>query len=156
MAAHAHLKNEFTEDEKYHNLIGWLKWRLLWLFAVLTQHKDLSGTIVDTKLPVIFTDIMWLVGISVRPTGFVRDVGEVVLEMKCDISWTLYKCEPSIGVHGVDYVQIHITHLGFSAVTVIKIHSRIMNEKKIKRKLLETPHSLKSIWLFMSALCFVD
>ena len=24
MAAHARLKNEFTEDEKYHNLIRWL------------------------------------------------------------------------------------------------------------------------------------
>ena len=25
MAAHACLKNEFTEDEKYHNLVRWLK-----------------------------------------------------------------------------------------------------------------------------------
>ena len=25
MAAHAHLKNEFTEDEKCHNLMTWLK-----------------------------------------------------------------------------------------------------------------------------------
>ena len=25
MAAHAHLKNEFTEDEKSHNLVSWLK-----------------------------------------------------------------------------------------------------------------------------------
>ena len=24
MAAHARLKNEFTEDEKYHNLMSWL------------------------------------------------------------------------------------------------------------------------------------
>ena len=24
MAAHGHLKNEFTEDEKYHNLMRWL------------------------------------------------------------------------------------------------------------------------------------
>ena len=24
MAVHAHLKNEFTEDEKYHNLMRWL------------------------------------------------------------------------------------------------------------------------------------
>ena len=24
MAAHARLKNEFTEDEKYHNLMAWL------------------------------------------------------------------------------------------------------------------------------------
>ena len=26
MAAHARLKNEFTEDEKYHNLMRWLKY----------------------------------------------------------------------------------------------------------------------------------
>ena len=26
MAAHARLKNECTEDEKYHNLMSWLKW----------------------------------------------------------------------------------------------------------------------------------
>ena len=28
MAAHVRLKNEFTEEEKYHNLKGWLKLRL--------------------------------------------------------------------------------------------------------------------------------
>ena len=26
MAAHEYLKNEFTEDEKYHNLVKWLKY----------------------------------------------------------------------------------------------------------------------------------
>ena len=26
LAPHAHLKNEFTEDEKYHNLMRWLKY----------------------------------------------------------------------------------------------------------------------------------
>ena len=26
MAAHARLKNEFTEDEKYHNLMAWVIW----------------------------------------------------------------------------------------------------------------------------------
>ena len=26
MAAHAHLKNEFTEDKKYHNLMTWLNY----------------------------------------------------------------------------------------------------------------------------------
>ena len=26
MAAHARLKNEFTEGEKCHNLMSWLKW----------------------------------------------------------------------------------------------------------------------------------
>ena len=29
MAAHARLKNEFTEDEKCHNLMGWLKLHLV-------------------------------------------------------------------------------------------------------------------------------
>ena len=29
MAAHARLKNEFTEDEKCHNLMSWLKLRFL-------------------------------------------------------------------------------------------------------------------------------
>ena len=29
MAAHARLKNEFTEDEKYHNLMPWLIFPLL-------------------------------------------------------------------------------------------------------------------------------
>ena len=28
MAAHARLKNEFTEDEKYNNLMTWLKYGL--------------------------------------------------------------------------------------------------------------------------------
>ena len=28
MAAHARLKNEFTEDEKYYNLMTWLKYGL--------------------------------------------------------------------------------------------------------------------------------
>ena len=26
MAAHARLKNEFREDERYHNLMSWLMW----------------------------------------------------------------------------------------------------------------------------------
>ena len=29
MAAHARLKNEFTEDEKYHNLMTWLKFAFI-------------------------------------------------------------------------------------------------------------------------------
>ena len=32
MAAHACLKNEFTEDEKYHNLMRWLKWYVCCFF----------------------------------------------------------------------------------------------------------------------------
>ena len=30
MAEHVCLKNEFTEDEKYHNLMRWLKWIVIW------------------------------------------------------------------------------------------------------------------------------
>ena len=29
-AAYAHLKNEFMEDEKYHNLMTWLKLTMPW------------------------------------------------------------------------------------------------------------------------------
>ena len=32
MAVHARLKNEFTEDEKYHNVMSWL---ILWVLLVL-------------------------------------------------------------------------------------------------------------------------
>ena len=35
MAAHARLKNEITENEKYHNLITWLKYMFLSLHVVL-------------------------------------------------------------------------------------------------------------------------
>ena len=34
MAAHARLKNEFTEDEKYHNLMTWL----LFLFTEVQMY----------------------------------------------------------------------------------------------------------------------
>ena len=33
--AHARLKNEFTEHEKYHNLMSWLKWSM-----VLMEYKN--------------------------------------------------------------------------------------------------------------------
>ena len=33
MAAHVHLKNEFMEDGKCHNLMTWLKWCLVGLFS---------------------------------------------------------------------------------------------------------------------------
>ena len=29
MAAHVRLKNEFTENEKYHNLMSWLNFKLM-------------------------------------------------------------------------------------------------------------------------------
>ena len=48
MAAHAHLKNEFTGDEKYYNLMGWLKYplrmnpiTLSWLFYPAKVDKNI-------------------------------------------------------------------------------------------------------------------
>ena len=39
MAAHAHLKNEFTEDEKYHNLMTWLSLCYILLGDNCIDHK---------------------------------------------------------------------------------------------------------------------
>ena len=38
MAAHACLKNEFTEDEKYHNLMSWLKYNIEELLLFIPIH----------------------------------------------------------------------------------------------------------------------
>ena len=38
MAAHARLKNEFTEDEKYHNLMSWLSMLVLFYPALLSLY----------------------------------------------------------------------------------------------------------------------
>ena len=46
MAAHAHLKNEFTEDEKCHNLMSWLK------LTFLRQKVDIALVIVIKVLPI--------------------------------------------------------------------------------------------------------
>ena len=35
MAAHACLKNEFTKDEKYHNLMTWLKYSKYWASQII-------------------------------------------------------------------------------------------------------------------------
>ena len=51
MAAHARLKNEFTEDEKYHNLMTWL------IF---------SGLIESHTLSLMSIDIMYFYGFPVR------------------------------------------------------------------------------------------
>ena len=40
MAAHARLKNEFTEDENYHNLKGWL---ILYLNTYTTILCDMKS-----------------------------------------------------------------------------------------------------------------
>ena len=40
MAAHARLKNEFTEDEKYHNVMRWLKCDLI---SVWYGYRNISG-----------------------------------------------------------------------------------------------------------------
>ena len=37
MTAHAHLKNEFTEDEKNHNLMIWLKYKSM---QVIVQNEN--------------------------------------------------------------------------------------------------------------------
>ena len=37
MAAHAHLKNEFTEDEKYHNLMRWFRSLLFHILTLVFQ-----------------------------------------------------------------------------------------------------------------------
>ena len=42
MAAHASLKNEISEDEKYHNLTSWLKFSYLWHF--LTTLLQIVGS----------------------------------------------------------------------------------------------------------------
>ena len=36
MAAHACLKNEFTDDEKYHNLMSWL------ILCIIAHERDFS------------------------------------------------------------------------------------------------------------------
>ena len=46
MAAHARLKNEFTEDEKYHNLMRWLNYvRMdgLGLYVLFNSMSIISG-----------------------------------------------------------------------------------------------------------------
>ena len=40
IAAHAHLKNEFTEDEKYHNPMTWLIACSLKLFMCIWKSKQ--------------------------------------------------------------------------------------------------------------------
>ena len=42
MAAHVRLKNEFTEDEKCHNLMSWLVWSRLQLCGAVDQTTFLS------------------------------------------------------------------------------------------------------------------
>ena len=39
MAAHACLKNEFTEDEKYHNLMSWL------ILYIKAHERDFSKSV---------------------------------------------------------------------------------------------------------------
>ena len=39
MAAHARLKNEFTEDEKFHNLMGWFNY-LVRLTRTIVEEEE--------------------------------------------------------------------------------------------------------------------
>ena len=48
MAAHARLKNELMEDEKYHNLMRWLNWykvtnRYHYSFVLYANAMDFYG-----------------------------------------------------------------------------------------------------------------
>ena len=45
MAAHARLKTEFTEDEKYHNLMSWLKYFL----NIVQQETAQKNTLQSSK-----------------------------------------------------------------------------------------------------------
>ena len=47
MAAHAHLKNEFMEDEKCHNLMSWLKY--LNCFTEAKSNTCVSGVSLENN-----------------------------------------------------------------------------------------------------------
>ena len=47
MAAHVHLKNEFTEDEKCQNLMSWLIWdNFLLSFFFLFLHRNMLQVLI--------------------------------------------------------------------------------------------------------------
>ena len=50
MAAHARLKNEFTEDEKYHNFMRWLKCLFLFFMAALIKGDVRDRATCVTKI----------------------------------------------------------------------------------------------------------
>ena len=51
MAAHARLKNEFTEDEKYHNHMTWLNWSsYLQEIALIAVVDSLSMSVRGSQL----------------------------------------------------------------------------------------------------------
>ena len=60
MAAHARLKNEFTEDEKYHNLMSWLVYaywdtdarnkELWWSYTIPAAHESKARCDLQTWL----------------------------------------------------------------------------------------------------------
>ena len=50
MAAHARLKNEFTEDEKYHNIMSWLNFITL----MNTRASYITGTVTSPVLCTTF------------------------------------------------------------------------------------------------------
>ena len=58
MAAHAHLKNEFTEDEKCHNPMSWLKYKFSTLDRLLRHVIGLNvqlNTVIRVEM-YIFND----------------------------------------------------------------------------------------------------
>ena len=54
MAAHACLKNEFTEDEKYHNLMRWLIYILQKKQNKNKQYEKYLQEVPQSKITVIF------------------------------------------------------------------------------------------------------
>ena len=63
MAAYARLKNEFTEDEKYHNLMRWLIYtepKIFMLSSILVNYNSVLAETVDWfKLKRLGKDIAW-------------------------------------------------------------------------------------------------
>ena len=99
MAAHAHLKNEFTEDEKYHNLMTWLIY--LSGFEQDTDHKNVPATSsrywgsIWRKVSSRYTTIPYPMGVVVTNSWCIMLTQRQFLLVKClhtyiDIlSWAL-------------------------------------------------------------------
>ena len=62
MAANAHLKNEFTEDEKYHNLMRWLNCQqVLPVASRLSVHDPRTALYKKMKIMRPFSEIKFVV-----------------------------------------------------------------------------------------------
>ena len=56
MAAHVPLKNEFTEDEKYHNLMSWSIYILIWRYCIMNMKDNCAdlSSLGQTKILFVF------------------------------------------------------------------------------------------------------